>query len=251
MRIGPYMVDECEAEIQMVEPLLGSSPESKRLYEAFIASKTNERNGSEEMDTLLEEGNAPGRTVFHRDEHGLFLWDYQLKGFLKETANRFKDLYGIKAMRDKVESYVYVFPRRIRLLSSDGQPLTQPDGDLQRPIRAMTPQGPRVSLVASEQVPAGARMRFLVRIFGNGQRKAFDEIRPDTVLGLLQFGETSGLGQWRSGGYGRFVVTRFVVTDPGVPWKAHKPFRKGEVLLDRSQSQEEATGARPVLAHAG
>lgn len=82
----------------------------------------------------------------------------------------------------------------------------------------MTMQGPRTTIVASEVVPAGSRLAFEVRVFQNGTKKG-DEIRPDTIYWLLRHGENAGLGQWRSGGWGRFRVVRCVVREADVPWR--------------------------------
>jgi len=87
-----------------------------------------------------------------------------------------------------------------------GKPVLLPwkevDGVLERPLRAMTAQGPRVTVTRSDYIESGRQIRFTIGIMKNDKKVTMDLI--DT---LLQYGEICGLGQWRgSGGYGRFKV---------------------------------------------
>ena len=238
MRLGPYLIDVVDVELELVEDMLGTAPANPETYRDIIIRRMEEHYGvvkpalvNEELGTLPrdEELQRPGVTVFHRDSRGVFVFDYHIKGYLKEIANKFKETFGITAMRDKVESYVYVFPRRVYVTDDRGNPLREPTGQMTRPLRAMTMQGPRSTIVVSEVVPAGSRLAFEVRVYQNGMKKG-DEIRPDTVLALLQFGESQGLGQWRTGGWGRFKVVRFAIKEADVPWKGRE-FRNAQDLL--------------------
>ena len=68
--------------------------------------------------------------------------------------------------------------------------------ECQRPLRAQTPQGERVSLAMSEQAPAGAVCEFKVVCLSNAHEAAVRE--------WLDYGKWSGIGQWRNSGKGRF-----------------------------------------------
>ena len=80
-----------------------------------------------------------------------------------------------------------------------------PDGELERPLRAMTAKGERVTVMRSDYVDAGTEIEFGLKCIKNSKGLDLD------VLNLcLQFGEYIGLGQWRgSGGYGSFTLESF------------------------------------------
>lgn len=54
-----------------------------------------------------------------------------------------------------------------------------------------------MSLVCSEQIPAGATITFSIGLMDASNEAAVRE--------WLDYGEFSGLGQWRNSGKGRFV----------------------------------------------
>ena len=66
-----------------------------------------------------------------------------------------------------------------------------------RPLRADTPQGPRTSIAASETVPEGSTIDFVIEL-------EYDELR-DMVVECLNYGRLRGLGQWRNAGKGRYL----------------------------------------------
>lgn len=74
-------------------------------------------------------------------------------------------------------------------------------GTCQRPLRAATAQGERVTLAESESIPAGATLRFDVITFNDEQA--------DLVREWLNYGVFNGLGQWRNSGKGAFVWEEF------------------------------------------
>ena len=74
------------------------------------------------------------------------------------------------------------------------------EGDIglcERPLRASTPQGERVALAISEEIPAGATMEFTIT--------CMDEKDLKLVREWLDYGYYRGLGQWRNSGKGRFL----------------------------------------------
>jgi hypothetical protein len=64
----------------------------------------------------------------------------------------------------------------------------------------MTAQGPRVTLVRSDVVEAGATLQFELHVL---PLKDFSE---DTIRELFSYGEYQGLGQFRNGSFGRFTA---------------------------------------------
>ncbi|HPE06283.1 MAG TPA: hypothetical protein PLW50_01025 [Smithellaceae bacterium] len=77
------------------------------------------------------------------------------------------------------------------------------DGVLERPIRAQTMQGPRVSLIRSDAILQGKELGFTLNLIPH------KELNKDLLKELLEYGMFNGLGQWRSGSYGQFEVVSF------------------------------------------
>jgi len=75
----------------------------------------------------------------------------------------------------------------------------KPDGCLERPLRAMTMQGPRVTLARSDMIEAGATIDATIRVIGH------KEVNEELLYELLGYGEFKGLGQFRNGSYGSFT----------------------------------------------
>lgn len=179
-------------KIKLVTPMLGTIPMNKEVYSKFVAVKAVEKGLQDEEVETVQEIEEKGWTGFHQDENGLFVYDYLVKGFLKEAANVLKDNIGIKNARAKLDSYVFVSPRRIYLGKE------KPDGVLERPLRAMTMQGPRVSLAKSDLVNEGTE---IVVEITNLNEALFPKKK---LCELLDYGAFKGLGQFRNGGYGKF-----------------------------------------------
>jgi hypothetical protein len=209
------------------ELLLGTVPLNKDVYTDFVAQKAIDAGAitaataAEEVVDVQEIADR-GRTGFLTDEHGAYVLDYYVKGFLKETANVLKDQIapmhqrkkkdgteteakGIMAMKSKVENCLFVTPRKLYFTAQPDMQMVK--SVLERPIRAQTAMGPRVSLISSDALE-NASLTFVLKILKN------NEIGPEQVKELLAFGELRGQGQWRSGGYGRFTVRSFEEVTP-------------------------------------
>jgi hypothetical protein len=181
--------------IVLTQDMLGTSPKDPEVYATYIESKRPQNDGNGEVEAdFVEKIEEKGWTGFLRDENGLFIYDYMVRGFMKNAGNVLKDAVKVKSLRSKIDNYLFVQPRRIYL----GQ--EKPDGVVERPLRAMTMQGPRVTLARSDKVSAGKEIEFHICLIPN------KEITWDLVDTLLVYGELCGLGQFRNGGYGRFEV---------------------------------------------
>lgn len=180
--------------------MLGTAPKNKEIYKDFIASKLVSELQTEELETLEQamEEVEKGTTGFHKDEEGIFIYDYLVKGFLKEAGNILKTEINLKNVKSKIDNFVFVFPRRIHVLDMAGLQLKDHQGYLERPLRAQTAQGPRVFLARSEIVEAGNKIKCEFKIVPN------KEITPKVICSILEYGELKGLGQFRNGSYGRF-----------------------------------------------
>ncbi len=198
--------------LTFTEPLLGSSPGNKELLEEHIASRAPTiQAAKEEIDAAqVPEELENKSTVFPRDEEGVFVWDYQVRGFFKESLGVLIELGDCKLskwqLKRAVDSLVFIRPRRIRVLNANGTTILKPSSYLERPLRADTMQGPRVCLARSEQLPAGSIIGFEVLLMeGTNAKSKLCAIGKEDLEAALTYGGMKGFGQWRSGGYGRFT----------------------------------------------
>ena len=192
-------METIKVKITFIEPVLGTCPSNEEIYREFIGSKAEDAATVEDevaalgADAVAEKG----MTVFPKDEDGTpFFWDYQIKGFFKGACGFLKkaDGYlskGLKAYKKEIDGLIFPFPRRIRI-ENYGE-----IRECQRPLRAQTLQGERVSLAMSEEIPAGATITFEVRCLNAADVELVKE--------WLDFGELNGIGQWRNSGKGRFT----------------------------------------------
>lgn len=213
------MWDNYELIFELTEPILGTIPKDRNVFENFVMdqAKTEVEKGraSEDADRVPEEVESRGWTGFYEDEEGHpILMDYQFKGFLKNAGNILKDTFqstkskktkgettttavkGIANLRGHINDTVFLTPRHILLAE-------KVDGVLERPLRAMTMQGPRVSLARSDRIDPGREYQFDIKVVQGSK------VTEDVLRQLLSYGEVSGLLQWRNGGYGRFKVISF------------------------------------------
>lgn len=204
-------------KITLLEEMLGTTPSNQEVYRDFIGSKAPDASTVEDeiaalgADAVAEKG----RTVFSRMPDGRpFLYDYHIKGFMKDACSMLSRLTGkdetgkkktavnesskLKAYKKIIDGLIFIGERQIPIVF-DGN-----CGDCQRPLRAQTAQGERVSLASSETVPAGATMEFCIICLDPSHWPAVEE--------WLNYGQLRGLGQWRNSGKGRFAW-RYVTPD--------------------------------------
>lgn len=193
---------EMKVRITFTEPLLGTRPADPELHTRFVASKAPDHRTMEQevADLGAEEVEERGKTVFPRLEDGTpYIYDYQIKGFLKEAGKALRKVSGtksskLKAYRQEIDNLIFVGPRRIPLWMPIDLDLTATDN--QRPLRASTPQGERVALAHSEEAPAGTYIECTFSCMVDSDL--------DLVKEWLDYGKWKGMGQWRNASYGRF-----------------------------------------------
>ena len=197
-------MNQAEYTIRTTEELLASSPADRDVYKTYIASQKPEKeDATDELDTLPER-EITGWSVFHTDDKGLFLFDYHIRGFLKEAARNItgtKGDTGITALVSKIDRFVFVSPRRL-YLKRNGKIIAKPDGLTERPLKAMTMQGPRVSLKRSDKLLPGVELTFTITILPLGEK----EIKQEHIAKWLEYGQYCGLGEWRNASHGRFEL---------------------------------------------
>lgn len=203
---------ELKVKVTFIEPILATNSGNAAVQEEFIAMKAPDAEKTkEELEALpKEEQIEKASTVFVKDDKGLFLWDYQWRGYLKENIGALIELGEVTGLskwtyKRAVDQCIFVIPRRIHFMR-EGKHIMKPDGSLQRPLRATTMQGDRVALARSEQINAGATMELMIRVFESSNAKSnWKNVNQELVIMALQRGEMCGHGQWRSGGFGRFT----------------------------------------------
>ena len=188
-----------KVKLTFTEAILGTSPSNAEIYRDFIGSKAPDANTVEDEVAALgvEEVIEKQMTVFPRTAEGVpFLYDYQIKGFFKDTCGGLRKVKGtvsstIKAYKKEIDKLIFVEEREIPFANMDGIRYCQ------RPLRASTPQGERISLAMSEEIPAGASVTFTIVCHHDDHMKLVKE--------CLDYGKWSGIGQWRNSGKGRFL----------------------------------------------
>ena len=189
---------EMKVKLTLTEEILGTASNNPEIHSEFIASKAPDAKSREEeieaigVDAEIEKG----MTVFPRNAEGQpIMWDYQIKGFFKDACGMLRKVTDsksskIKAYKKEIDGLIFVQEREIPF-QFDGK-----IGNCQRPLRAQTAQGERVSLANSETIPAGTTLEFTIECLVDSDMAAVRE--------WLDYGRLRGLGQWRNSGKGKF-----------------------------------------------
>lgn len=198
---------EMRVKLTFLESVLGTCPNNDEIYRDFIGSKAPDAPTlKEEVEALGDDVVAEkGTTVFPKDEDGTpIFWSYQIEGFFKGACGFLRSVEGTKS--SKVKAYKKTIDGRIFVEGdkSEGNKTGRkirinnafPMGLLERPLRAQTAQGERISLASSEEIPAGAWCEFKIIMLNDDDEALVRE--------WLDFGMRNGIGQWRNSGHGRF-----------------------------------------------
>lgn len=197
-------MEKITVKLTFTEDILGTCPNDEDIYKNFIVDKAKAKGAeisqeveNEELAALpTNEEIEKGMTVFPRTNDGVpFLYDYQIKGFFKDTCGMLKKVKDtesskIKAYKKEIDGLIFTQPRQIVFENWEMD-------ICQRPLRAQTMQGERVALAMSEQIKAGATVTFDIVCFTDSHIEAVKE--------WLNYGEYRGIGQWRNSGKGRML----------------------------------------------
>ena len=197
-----------KVRLTFTEPLLGTWPANQNVAREYIASKGPDAATIEDEVAALGADAAADKamTVFPRNEVGQpILYDYQIKGMFKDACGMLSRIGGktetgkkkainesgkLTAYKKVIDGLIFVQPRMIPI-HVNGE-ITE----CQRPLRAQTAQGERVSLANSEQIPAGSTCEFEIVLLDDSHEKVVRE--------WLDYGALRGIGQWRNSSKGRF-----------------------------------------------
>lgn len=192
-------------KLTLTEEALGTMPNDPEIRDRFVASKAPDaKSRNEELADMIESDGLDetlerGTTVFAKDEDGNpFLYDYQIKGFFKDACGMLRRSSDSKSSKMKaykkiIDGNIFVTERRVPIVMPEGAEI----GLCQRPLRAQTAQGERVSLACSETVPAGSALEFGILCMNPSDVAVVKE--------WLAYGRVRGLCQWRNSGKGTFT----------------------------------------------
>lgn len=102
---------EMKVRLEFFEEVLGTASSDPEIHEKYIASNAPDApSRKEEVEALgAEEVFEKSMTVFPRLDDGTpFLWDYQIKGFFKDSCGMLRKVKGtpssaIKAYKKEIE----------------------------------------------------------------------------------------------------------------------------------------------------
>lgn len=187
---------ELRIRLTFIDDLLGTMPGNRDIFTDFVAKKAETVN--EEAEAIpVDEALEKGTTVFPRTaDNKPFIYDYQIRGYFKESCKFLKKVDGTKsskekAYKQKIDGLIFVKDRQ-NVINTDKE-----IGICERPLRASTPQGERISLSRSESIAEGATMEFTVVCMVDSDIELVKE--------WLDYGRFHGTGQWRNSGKGRFT----------------------------------------------
>jgi hypothetical protein len=198
-----------KVRITLLDPMLGTAPANKEIFATYIASKRPEGPAQDELGSA-DSAEIQGTTGFHKVDGAPHLYDYQIRGFFKESCTAMRlvedsNSRHIVSYKQKVDLLFFVYPRKIMISIPEGQHMDV----CERPLRAMTMQGERVALARSEQVPSDSTLEFWLKVMSDDivdKNKEKISTR-DLLCEWLDYGVDHGLGQWRNSGKGRFFYT--------------------------------------------
>lgn len=191
-----------KVRVTFSEEVLGTCANDPEIHDNFIAHNAPDAPSRAEEIEALGTGEVieRGMTVFPRMDDKLtpFIWDYQIKGFFKDSCSALRSVVGseskkIKAHKKVIDGNIFIKERKIPFQNYGRI------GDCQRPLRGQTAQGERIALAHSETVPAGTFVEFTIVCH---KHEKYDLMA--VVQEWLDFGELRGMLQWRNSGKGRF-----------------------------------------------
>lgn len=200
-------IEERTYRLHGLTRILGSQPADPEVRTTFLASMINPEKAEEEAKKLPLDQQKRNLTVFLRDDGCVCICDYVIKGFLKEAIRVLKSQVKVANGASKIDNQVLITPAYL-VFTRDGEELDVADGDFERPLRAMTMQGPRVSVTASEYIEPDWSLEFTISLLAGEKTTRSEALTFEVIETLLSYGEFKGLGQWRNAQNGRFTWER-------------------------------------------
>ena len=167
-----------------------------------------------DLKETLSELDEKGITCFFRDSKGWpVISSHMILGFMKAAADAYtktqkpkngtvlrSSSYTCSIINQHVGMVEQFLPASQDVIKDEeGKPKYY-----QRSLRAMTAQGPRISLAKSEELAAGTEFEFTLKVLDGS---ALTEKHIKTIF---SYGQLKGLGQFRNSDFGTFEVIDFV-----------------------------------------
>ena len=203
---------EWKVQLKFLEDILGAVPLDDEIYSSYIATKREkidkdplpQNTIDEELASIVEE---KGITGFHMQDNVPIFYDYVFKGFMKEACGAMRQVPKTESSKftnykKRITLLLFPTPRKVPIIVNGEM------GMLERPLRAETAMGERIALAASKTIPAGSSLEFTITALTNTIKTLKHTIKVEDLLNeWFTYGRFNGLGQWRSGGWGRFEYT--------------------------------------------
>lgn len=205
-----------DVRVDLTEAMLGTIPRNPELVERHVQRKAREgelaspESLAEELATapMVEQEERSMWDGFHSDDGGLFVYNYLVKGHLKEAARALSKGADVSGLANKLSRCVFVSPRRIRMIR-DGQAITVPDEIVERAVRILDRNGQRTALKRSDAVTSPASMSFTLEVIVPSQFAETPDRAEVLLRSMLDYARVVGYGEWRGAGYGTAEVSSF------------------------------------------
>ena len=183
---------------------------SETIFEELKSGKITKLS---ELAETVSTVSLQGTTVFFRKEEATktmpAIGNHMILGFLKAAGEAISRTMATKKgtmlqsssyTSSIINQHCSVYPYTISASEDVKKDLEGHISYLQRSIRGMTPQGPRVSLGRAEVLPEGTKFKFQLKVMKNSP------LTKDILDSLFSYGELKGLGQWRNADFGQFKI---------------------------------------------
>lgn len=200
---------EITVRLTFTSEVLGTTSSNPAIQEEFISSKAPDAITREEEIAAIGVDAAVDKsmTIFPKDDNGIpIIWAYQIKGFFKEACSMLRKTpgskcSGITAFKKIIDGNIFIYAPGYKNDPAKGSKIRVDlhggkIGSCQRPLRAQTAQGERISLANSETIPAGSTIEFTVGLA--------DPSHMGFIMECFAYGRYKGLLQWRNSGKGAF-----------------------------------------------
>lgn len=202
--------------------LVGGIPTNVDLIAGWVQANMKEATKEERaklvdatidhLPKLAEERAEKTWTTFKADAEGIYFEGRNMKAMLKECANILRDMLvkddkrandssksRFTNLKSRLAERCFVEEDKIRF-TRDGKPVLKPDGNEERAIHVMGPQGPRTALKKVDFVSGPVELSFTLRVLADG---VVDE---ELLKTIFEFGGYNGLGTDRAMGNGVFEL---------------------------------------------